>query len=103
MNMHAAPRDKLVARFFFLFILFSIRNSDHIYFAFPKSLSRQLEFEAVFTSKLSQAALTHKKRENNFFFFHLNSFKIFVVISFNSYFIPDSDKQMEKKNTSVKD
>lgn len=43
------------------------------------------------------------KKENNFFFFNLNSFKIFVVISFNSYFIPNSDKQMEEKNTLVKD
>lgn len=42
------------------------------------------------------------KKESNFFF-HLNNFKIFVVISFNFYFIPDSDKQMEEKNTSAKD
>lgn len=40
----------------FLFF-FSIRNSDLIYFVLP-NLSRQREFEAVFTSKLFQAALT---------------------------------------------
>lgn len=42
-------------------------------------------------------------KKKKIFFFHLNSLKIFVVISFNSYFIPNSDKQMEEKNTSVKD
>lgn len=58
MNMQAAPKDKFVATFFLFILLFSIRNSDRVYFVFPKSLSGQLEFEAVFTSKLSQAALT---------------------------------------------
>lgn len=36
-------------------------------------------------------------------FFHLNSLKIFVVISFNSNFIPNPDKQMAEKNISAKD
>jgi len=43
------------------------------------------------------------KKRKPLLFFQLNSFKIFVVISFNSYFIPNSDKHMEGKNTSVKD
>lgn len=73
-NMQAAPRDKLVARFFSLYpSFFSIRNSDHIYFAFPKSLSGQLEFEAVFTSKLSQAALTYKKKDKIISFFFIST------------------------------
>lgn len=36
-------------------------------------------------------------------FFHLDGLKIFVVISSNSYFIPNSDKQMAEKNILVKD
>lgn len=58
-NMQAAPKDKFVARFFSLHpSFFPLENSNCIDFVFPKRLSGQLEFEAVFTSKLPQAALT---------------------------------------------
>lgn len=58
-NMHANSKYKFVASFLspHLSFFFPTRNSDLIYFVLP-NLSRQQEFEAVFKSRFSQAALT---------------------------------------------